>query len=217
MVELLLARVRRRSPRILCLGAHCDDIEIGCGGTLLRMTQERPGLVVQWIVFSATPERERETRNAARRFLRAAAAHSVTVHRFRDGFFPYQGAQLKERFEDMKRRLAPDVIFTHHRHDLHQDHRLISEVTWNTFRTPFILEYEIAKYDGDLGSPNVFVGLSARLCDSKIRHLLRCFKSQRAKPWFTEDVFRAMLRIRGVEGHSPTHFAEGFYCRKLVL
>ena len=217
MLDLLVGRIRRRSPQVLCLGAHCDDIEIGCGGTLLRMTQEHPRLDVHWVIFSSTPQRARETRKAARLFLPAAWKQSVAVHKFRDGFFPHHGAQIKERFEDLKHRLVPDVIFTHYRHDLHQDHRLINELTWNTFRAHVILEYEIVKYDGDLGSPNFFVSLDAAQCQRKILNILNCFKSQRAKPWFTEDVFRAMLRIRGLESHSPTRLAEGFYCRKLTL
>jgi LmbE family N-acetylglucosaminyl deacetylase len=217
MFDLFRTRPRRPSLQVLCLGAHCDDIEIGCGGTLLRMTQELPPLDVRWLVFSSTPEREGETRRAAQLFLRAARSHAVVVHRFRDGFFPYHGAQIKDSFEDLKRTLSPDVIFTHHRHDLHQDHRLISELTWNTFRAHLILEYEIVKYDGDLGSPNVFVSLSAAHCRRKIQTILRCFKSQQKKPWFREDVFRAMLHLRGVESHSPTGFAEGLYGRKLVL
>jgi LmbE family N-acetylglucosaminyl deacetylase len=217
MLDRFLARTRRTSPQVLCLGAHCDDIEIGCGGTLLRMTQESPRLDLHWVVFSSTRGRESETRNAAALLLRAARKHSVVVHTFRDGFFPYHGGQIKDSFEDLKRSLSPDVIFTHYRHDLHQDHRLLSELTWNTFRTQLILEYEIVKYDGDFGSPNVFVSLSAAQCRRKIRTILGCFKSQRGKPWFTEDALRAVLRLRGVESHSPTRFAEGFYCRKWVL
>ncbi len=181
------------------------------------MTQELPQLDVHWVVFSSTPEREGETRTAAHLFLRAARNHAVVVHKFRDGFFPYHGAQIKDSFEDLQHKLSPDVIFTHYRHDLHQDHRLINELTWNTFRAHLILEYEIVKYDGDLGSPNVFVSLSAAQCRRKIQTILGSFKSQQRKPWFTEDVFRAMLRLRGVESHSPTGFAEGLYGRKLVL
>jgi LmbE family N-acetylglucosaminyl deacetylase len=217
MLDRLLSRPRRTPPRVLCLGAHCDDIEIGCGGSLLRMTRDHPGLEVHWVVFSAPPERERETRSAARVFLRRAGRRAVEAHRFRDGFFPYHGAHIKERFEDLKSRLAPDLIFTHYRHDLHQDHRLINELTWNTFRAHLILEYEVVKYDGDVGSPNVFISLDAARCERKIRTVLRCFASQRRKPWFTEDALRSILRLRGVESHSPTRFAEGFYCRKLVL
>jgi LmbE family N-acetylglucosaminyl deacetylase len=217
MLDRLLARTGRTSPQVLCLGAHCDDIEIGCGGTLLRMTQESPRPDVHWVVFSSTRARDGETRKAAALFLRAARKHSVVVHKFRDGFFPYHGAQIKDSFEDLKRTLSPDVIFTHYRHDLHQDHRLINELTWNTFRTQLILEYEIVKYDGDLGSPNVFVSLGAAQCRRKIRTILGCFKSQQGKPWCTEDAFQAVLRLRGVESHSPTRFAEGFYCRKWVL
>jgi LmbE family N-acetylglucosaminyl deacetylase len=203
--------------RVLALGAHCDDIEIGCGGTLLRLAGERSDLEVRWLVFSSTPDRAREARASAAAFLHGVAKAEVMVYQHRDGYLPHAGAAVKDEFEALKREYSPDLIFTHYRHDLHQDHRLINELTWNTFRAHLILEYEVVKYDGDVGSPNVFISLDAARCERKIRTVLRCFASQRRKPWFTEDALRSILRLRGVESHSPTRFAEGFYCRKLVL
>ena len=205
------------SLRVLCLGAHSDDIEIGCAGTLLRLTAEERPVETTWVVFSADGEREREAQESARAVLAQAKSADVAIHRFRDGFFPAHGERLKECFEELKRRVAPDVIFSHYRHDLHQDHRLVAELTWNTFRDHLILEYEIPKYDGDFGSPNVFVHLDEARCRRKIDLLLTHFASQRDRRWFSEDLFRAVLRIRGMESNAPDGYAEAFYCRKLVL
>lgn len=203
---------------MLCLGAHGDDIEIGCGGTLLRLQREYPNIDVQWVVFSCTshPQREQEVRRSAHAFLRKATKR-VLVKDFRDGFFPFLGAAIKEYFEQLKMHVAPDVIFTHHGNDLHQDHRLISSLTWNTFRDHLILEYEIPKYDGRTGTPNLFVPLDRSLSAKKAEHLLRYYQSQKAKHWFTEDVFLSMLRIRGLECNAPSGYAEAFYAHKLVL
>jgi len=217
MMRLRLGRADGSPWRILCLGAHCDDIEIGCGGTILNLTERRRDVSVTWVVFSGDDAREREARASATLFLAAACESTVSVHRFRDGFFPYAGAAIKEQFEALKRTVAPDLVLTHHGDDRHQDHRLISELTWNTFRDHLILEYEVPKYDGDFGSPNVLVELDETVCERKIRHLVESFKTQQSKPWFTEDTFRAVLRLRGMEANSPTRFAEGFYARKLVL
>jgi len=203
--------------RILCLGAHPDDIEIGCGGTVLALTEQFRNVAVDWVVFSSTPEREREARASADAFLAAAKENTVMVKSFRDGFFPYVGGEIKEEFERLKLAYAPDLILTHYRHDLHQDHRLISELTWNTFRNHLILEYEIPKYDGDLGAPNLFLPLDESTCWRKIDYILDAFRSQADKPWFSRDVFTAILRLRGMEANSPTAYAEGFYCRKAVL
>lgn len=200
--------------RVLCLGAHCDDIEIGCGGTLLRLLEEQPGLEVVWIVFSSTPQRKQEAMHSAAQFLRLSAKRKVIIKRFRDSFFPFQGAAIKAYFELLK-KMAPDLIFTHRREDLHQDHRLLSDLTWNTFRNNLILEYEIVKYDADLGSPNFYVPLPEAICESKVRAVLAAFGSQTGKSWFTEDTFRSILRLRGVECNSPHKFAEAFYARKL--
>lgn len=201
---------------ILCLGAHADDIEIGCGGTILRLLSEAHDAEVTWVVFSANRQRKAEAGKSARRFLESAKANSVHVKAFRESYFPYQGAAIKKAFERFKHTCNPDIIFTHYRQDLHQDHRLINELTWNTFRSHLILEYEIPKYDGDLGVPNMFVQLDEEHCASKVRHLMECFKSQQGKQWFTEDTFWALLRLRGVESGRTSKYAEGFFCRKFV-
>ena len=202
---------------LLCLGAHADDIEIGCGGTLLTWLAARAGLTVHWVVFSgAGTPREAEAQASARRFLTGAGRSDVTVHRFRDGFFPYDAA-LKDAFEALKAQVRPDLVFTHARDDRHQDHRAVSDLTWNTFRSHTILEYEVPKYDGDLGSPNAFVALAPETLRAKIAHLLEAFPSQRGKPWFTEETFRALPRLRGVECGAASGVAEAFSARKLLL
>ena len=203
--------------RILCLGAHPDDIEIGCGGTVLALTEHARNVSVDWVVFSSTPEREREARASADAFLAAAKEKTVVVKNFRDGFFPYVGAPIKECFEQLKEECAPDIIFTPYRNDLHQDHRLISELTWNTFRHHLILEYEIPKYDGDFGSPNLFVPLDASICARKIDYILDASRSQADKHWFSRELFSSVLRLRGMEADASSGYAEAFYCRKTVL
>ena len=209
---------RRSSPfRILCLGAHCDDIEIGCGGTILRLLRDYKAVNVFWVVLNSDDQRGEESRNSASEFLRGAGDTTVEVKEFRNGFFPYSGEKLKEYFEVLKGKIDPDLIFTHFRRDLHQDHRVVSELTWNTFRNHMILEYEIPKYDGDMGSPNLFVPLDRGTCAEKIEIIMRSFPSQREKKWFTEDLFLSIMRIRGMECNSPHGFAEGFYCRKASL
>ena len=202
--------------RILCLGAHSDDIEIGCGGTILRLTELSNQLEFYWLVFSSNTQRAREAESSARAFLKRARRKTIVVKSFRDGFLPYVGGQVKDCFEELKRNFTPDLIFTHFRHDLHQDHRAICELTWNTFRNHQILEYEIPKYDADLRSPNLFVPLSASLCRRKVKRLMQYFGTQRNKQWFTEDLFLGLLRLRGIEAASPTQFAEGFHSRKMV-
>jgi len=203
--------------RLLALGAHCDDIEIGCGGTLLRLAGERPDLEVRWVVFCSTLERAREARASAEAFLQGIAKTEVMVRDHRDGYLPHSGAAVKDHFEELKREYRPDLIFTHYRHDLHQDHRLVSELTWNTWRDHLILEYEIPKYDGDLGVPNFFSPLSPAALEKKIALLLEHFPTQAGKPWFTADLFRALARIRGMECVAPGGLAEAFYCRKAVF
>lgn len=202
--------------RILVVGCHSDDIEIGCGGTLLRLLADHPGSTVRWVVMAAADERAAEARASAQELLEGADGGEVVLHGFRDGFLPYTGPAVKEAFEALK-DFEPDLVLTHQRGDLHQDHRLVCELTWNTFRRHLILEYEIPKYDGDLGSPNVFVPLDESTCERKIEHLLRHFGSQRGKGWFTEDVFLGLMRLRGMESGSGSRYAEGFYGRKLVL
>jgi LmbE family N-acetylglucosaminyl deacetylase len=203
--------------RVLALGAHCDDIEIGCGGTLLRLCRERPDLEVAWVVFCSTPDRELEGRASAASFLSGIELKRVVIKDYRDGFLPYSGAAVKEELEALKKELAPDLIFTHYRDDRHQDHRLVSELTWNTWRNQLILEYEIPKFDGDFGAPNVFSYLPKATVERKIDFILQHFASQGGKHWLTRDLLRAVTRIRGMESVAPDQLAEAFYCRKLVF
>jgi len=203
--------------RVLALGAHADDVEIGCGGTILRLISEHRGLAVDWVVLSGDADRGTEAADSAAAFLDGAAEQRVAIERFRDGFLPYDGAAVKERFERLKSEVVPDVIFTHRLEDRHQDHRLVAELTWNTFRDHLILEYEIPKYEGDLGHPNLFVPLAAELCERKVELLRKGFPSQAGRYWFTDDTFWAQLRLRGLESRSPSRYAEAFHARKLVL
>jgi LmbE family N-acetylglucosaminyl deacetylase len=202
--------------RILCLGAHSDDIEIGCGGTLLKLIRDYEDLEVLWVVFSAGGARSREARASAQKLMSGVAKKRIVVKNFRASFFPFDGVRIKSFFEDLK-PFHPDVVFTHHRDDRHQDHRLLSDLAWNTFRHHLILEYEIPKYDGDLGVPNVFVPLDEDLCRRKTGHLCQHFQTQANKHWFTEDTFLSLMRLRGIECASDTRYAEAFYCRKMVL
>ncbi|MCH5375344.1 MAG: PIG-L family deacetylase, partial [Planctomycetes bacterium] len=207
-----------RPFNVLCLGAHADDIEIGCGGTLLRLLADRDAVQVSWVVFSAASRcREQEARRSAEAFLAGAASYHLRIGGLRDGFFPAQRAELKEQFEQLKQQFEPDVILCHRRDDAHQDHALVGEATWNTFRHHLILEYEIPKYDGDLGRPNVFVQLGEATCRQKSDLLLTFFQSQLDRHWFSADTFMGLLRLRGVECASPTRYAEGFHCRKIVV
>lgn len=203
--------------RVLCLGAHSDDLEIGCGGTILKLCAAGRPVSVTWVVWSGEGRREQEARESAEIFLERAKAREVIVHPFRDGFFPSQSAAIKERFEELKRRGPVDLVLTHYRGDLHQDHRLIGEMTWNTFRHHLVLEYEIPKYDGDFGSPNVFVELDGELARRKAETIMRVFGSQEGRQWFSEDLFLSVLRIRGMECAATSRYAEAFYCRKALL
>lgn len=213
MMQCLLNNVKI----VLCLGAHSDDIEIGCGGTIMKLAEECEGLTVWWVVFTADGQREAEARASARTFLAKAGKAKVIVKKFRNSFFPVQGDRIKEFFEQLKGQVQPDLIFTHYRDDRHQDHRIISDLTWNTFRSHMILEYEIPKYDGDLGIPNIFVALNEDACRKKARWLCQFFQTQANKHWFSEDTFLALPRLRGIECASETKYAEAFYGRKLVL
>ena len=217
MLKLTLARSSDSPCKILCLGSHCDDIEIGCGGTLLKLSEELAQVEVYWAVFSSDQVRAREARESADCFLERVKAKTIVIKDFRTSFFPFIGAAIKEDFERLKQEFSPDLIFTHYRHDLHQDHQLISQLTWNTFRNHLILEYEVPKYDGDLGTPNVFTYLDESICRRKIEYLVTHFKSQLHKHWFDEGAFWALLRLRGIEANAPSKYAEGFYCRKSVL
>jgi LmbE family N-acetylglucosaminyl deacetylase len=216
MLNVTLRAIGDAPLRVLCLGSHSDDVEIGCGGTLLKLIAERERVEVTWVVFSAKEQRGIEARASAETFL-AGAHHAVEIKAFRDGFFPYVGYEVKEYFEQLKPRCSPDVIFTHYRNDRHQDHRLISDLTWNTFRDHLILEYEIPKYDGDLGSPNVFVHLDEKTSRRKVQNIIDVFQTQHNRHWFTDDTFLSLLRLRGVESGAPGGYAEGFYCRKAVI
>jgi LmbE family N-acetylglucosaminyl deacetylase len=217
MVRLRLDHADPPIDHVLCLGAHCDDLEIGCGGTILKLLEHDRSPAVTWVVFSSDKERGREALDSASSLLRGLKRVDIVVKTFRDGFFPAQGAEIKECFEELKQTASPDLILTHYRNDLHQDHRLISELTWHTFRNHLILEYEIPKYDGDFGSPNIFVPLDEALCRRKIEHILSTFKTQAGRHWFTEDLFLSILRLRGMESNAPGRYAEAFYCRKLLL
>lgn len=200
---------------VLCLGAHSDDLEIGCGGTILEMGERFPGTSFHWVVFSAMGVREAEAKHAARLFA-GSGLRGPMLKTFPDGFMPYAGSEIKTAFEELK-AVNPDLIFTHRCEDAHQDHRLLAELTWNTFRDHLILEYEIPKYDGDLGRPNLFVPLRSETCQTKVRHIVDAFPSQHAKRWFEESTFLSLMRLRGMECNSPSGYAEAFYCRKLVL
>lgn len=214
MLKVIFEKRHASLLKLLCIGAHSDDIEIGCGGTVVRLLEENPNTEVHWVVVGAMGQRANEAVESANLFLANAKRKEIVIKQFRDGFFPYSGSDIKDFFEKLKGECSPDLILTHYRGDLHQDHRLVSELTWNTFRNHLILEYEIPKYDGDIGAPNFFVHLSDAVCRKKIQNILRCFKSQRDKSWFSEDIFLSILRIRGLESNAPHRYAEGYYCRK---
>lgn len=217
MLPLSLGPDATRPLSILCLGAHCDDIEIGCGGTLLRILGERPGCTVHWVVLSSTPTREHEARASAAVFASDASELEVEVESFKESYFPFVGSEIKDYFEDLKARVDPDVVFTHRREDEHQDHRTVAQFTWNTFRDHLIVEYEIPKYEGDLGHPNLYVSLDADHVDRKVDLILEHFASQRNRPWFRAETFRGLMSLRGVECAAPAGFAEGFHVRKAVV
>ena len=202
---------------VLCLGAHSDDIEIGAGATLLGLMARGVHLDVLWCVLSGVGEREREAKSSAAEFLSEAANAKVEVLSFRDGFFPEQGERIKSWFEELKTRVDPDLILTHRRDDAHQDHREVCRLTWNTFRDHFILEYEIPKWDGDLGQPNVYLPISASALKRKINLLESHFGSQRSKQWFDAETFRGLARLRGMECRAPERYAEAFFARKVMV
>jgi LmbE family N-acetylglucosaminyl deacetylase len=203
--------------RLLCIGAHSDDLEIGCGGTVLTWLASMPANEVTWVVLSAEGARASEARRSARALLTHAAARKVVIGNFRDGYLPAQYSEVKSFFEDLKGEVDPDVVLTHWLHDRHQDHRLAAELTWNTWRNHLVLEYEILKYEGDLGQPNAYVHVPAALARRKAAHLQRHFASQRSKAWFAADNFLGLMRLRGLECRAPSGFAEAFHARKFVL
>ena len=214
MLPIQLQEVRS----ILCLGAHADDLEIGCGGTLLKMLAARPGQIdVHWVVLSAEGQRADEAAAAAERILKDAATRNIVLKDFRDTFFPYEGGKIKEFFGELAGRVAPDVIFTHRGEDRHQDHRLVWELTWNHFRDHLVLEYELPKYEGDLGQPNLYVPLDEPIARRKVHALTECFPSQHAKHWFSADTFWSLMCLRGLECNAPSKLAEGLTSRKMVM
>ncbi len=202
---------------VLCIGAHSDDIEIGCGGTILTWLKTMPAIDIAWVVLSATPDRENEAKKSARALLQMARQREIVSSNFRDGFFPAEYADIKEYFEGLKGRFSPDVIFTHWLEDRHQDHRIAAELTWNTWRNHLIFEYEIAKFEGDLQPTNTYVEIPHRIASRKVAHLDRHFGTQRNKDWFNAENFFALMRLRGLECRAASGFAEAFHARKLVL
>jgi LmbE family N-acetylglucosaminyl deacetylase len=216
MIQLHLNAQNTSAPQILCLGSHSDDIEIGCGGTILQLAEQYPACAFQWVVFSAGGVRAQEAQCAASSFA-GSRLRGPLLKTFRDGFMPFEGTLVKGVFEELKQTVSPDLIFTHNRKDAHQDHRLLAELTWNTFRNHLILEYEIPKYDGDMGQPSVFVPLTAEISRRKVRYIMDAFQSQRGKHWFQEETFFSLMRLRGMECNSLSGYAEAFYGRKLVL
>jgi LmbE family N-acetylglucosaminyl deacetylase len=202
---------------VLCLGAHADDIEIGCGGTIMKLLREHSNLNVTWVVFSARSRRKREAERSARAFLNGNSRPTILVKDFKDSFFPSQSAAIKRFFERLKKDIQPDLVLTHFLEDRHQDHRLLAELTWNTFRNHLILEYEIPKYEGDLQQPNIFVPLDDEVCHEKVSRICRFFQTQANKHWFSADLLYGLMRVRGIECASQTRHAEAFHCRKMVV
>lgn len=205
----------RPNGTVLCLGAHSDDIEIGCGGTLIELRERHPELRFLWVVFSGDDVRERETRAAAAELLGSLV--TVETHQFRGSYLPHFGSEIKDIFESLRSRLEPDLVMTHYLADRHQDHRMLAELTWNTFRSHAILEYEIPKYEGDLAHPGVYCSLAPTTVEKKIETLMKYFPSQHSHQWFDAELFRGHLRLRGVECNSPSRYAEAFHARKLAI
>jgi len=202
---------------VLCIGAHCDDIEIGCGGTLMKWASDYPGVRFVWVVFGREPVREVETRAAGARLLQRASSFEIRLLDFRPSYFPAQYGEIKDAFETLKQEFEPDLVLTHRLEDRHQDHALLANLTWNTFRSHLVLEYEIPKYEGDLGHPNLFVPLTAAEVERKTAILMESFPSQSSRRWFTPETFRGLARLRGVECAAPDGFAEAFQARKMWL
>jgi LmbE family N-acetylglucosaminyl deacetylase len=215
MLKLNLSR--QKNLKVLCLGAHSDDIEIGCGGTILRLQREIPDVQFYWLVFSAKENRAKEASESAASFLSEAKLKTIDIQNFRESYFPFIGGEIKDYFEKLKNIYDPDLIFTHYGNDSHQDHRLISNLTWNTYRNHFILEYEIPKYDGDLVTPNLYSNIDVSDVDNKVDCICRFFKSQELRTWFSEETFRSIMRIRGIESNSSSGYAEAFHSRKIII
>jgi LmbE family N-acetylglucosaminyl deacetylase len=217
MLPLEIGNGEPARKRVLAIGAHPDDIEIGCAGTILKLIEQDALAEVWWVVLSGADARADEAYQSAEALLEKVPRSEIVVRDFPDSFFPYEGQRIKRYFEQLKADFSPDLVLTHQRADLHQDHRLCCELTWNSFRDHLILEYEVPKYDGDMSAPNAFVPLDEHLRQRKIDHLMRYFGSQRSKLWFGEELFLSLLRLRGMECNSPSSYAEGFFCRKAVL
>jgi LmbE family N-acetylglucosaminyl deacetylase len=217
MLPLQISRAETAPAKVLAIGAHPDDIEIGCAGTLLKLIEQEAISEFRWVVLSGNGDRAKEARRSAEELIAGVPSSDVVVRDFPDGFFPYEGQRIKDYFEHLKADFSPDVVFTHQRADLHQDHRVSCELTWNTFRDHLILEYEVPKYDGDMSAPNTFVPIEESLHRRKIDHLMSYFGSQLSKRWFKEELFSSLLRLRGMECNSPSSYAEAFFCRKAVL
>lgn len=216
MLKLGREALRTAVSRVLCIGAHSDDIEIGCGGTILTLLDQNPDVEVEWVVLSASGSRAEEARNSAALFLRSARKHNVRIRQYRERYFPFS-PEMKEFFDELGHSLVPDLVFTPWREDAHQDHRTVAQLTANTFRDQVILEYEIPKYDGDLGRPNAYVHLTNDQAERKVEGILRSFPSQGSRAWFTADTFHALMRLRGVESRAPEGYAEAFHAYKVVL
>lgn len=217
MLQLQFKAEAEGGLNVLCLGAHSDDIEIGCGGTILKLIEQKLIKKLKWVVFASNEVRKQEAEASARRFLADLDEKEIVVYSYRDAFLPFSALEIKEEFEKIKAGFDPSVVFTHYRDDRHQDHRLISDLAWNTFRSHFILEYEIPKYDGDLGIPNAFCQLTEAQARQKVKILLECFESQKGKHWFDEDTFLSLMRIRGMESANMDRFSEAFHARKWVF
>ena len=219
MADIKIQTPSTELSHILCLGAHCDDAEIGCGGALLSILEQNPNNIhVTWVIFTSSESRKKEAIKGAELFTANARSVDIKIFDYRDGFLPYTNGQIKDTFEEVKAGVdTPDLIFTHYRHDRHQDHRLVSELTWNTYRNHPILEYEIPKWDGDMGQPNTFIPLTREQGLQKIRLLQEVYNTQQTKNWFTDDLFWSLMRLRGMECNAPSTIAEGFYSRKLTL
>ncbi len=203
--------------RVLCIGAHCDDIEIGCAGALLQLQKGRTDLTIDWVVLTGDAARQAETRAAMQLLVEPRCRGELDFGGFPDSRLPAVYGPLKDYFGALAARFRPDILFCHERGDAHQDHRMVNEMAWGAFRNHLILEYEIVKWDGGLTTPNFYVPLDPEVIDRKIDALMQTYGTQRSKDWFTPDTFRAMSRLRGIECRAPSGHAEGFTTRKMVL